>query len=98
PEQLAGDTLDGRSDIYSLALVAFHMLTGKLPFPAETAQESMIMRLTEAPRKLAEMRPEVAWTEPVQAALDKALQRDVNARFPSAIVRPVAILGAGGHG
>jgi serine/threonine-protein kinase len=84
PEQLAGDTFDGRSDIYSLALVAFHMLTGKLPFPAETAQESMIMRLTEAPRKLAEMRPEVAWPEPVQSALDKALQRDVNARYTSA--------------
>lgn len=42
------------------------------------------MRLTEPPRKLAEMRPEVAWTEPVQAALDKALQRDVNARYTSA--------------
>ena len=34
PEQLAGDQLDGRSDIYSLALVAFNMLTGKLPFPS----------------------------------------------------------------
>ena len=84
PEQLAGDTLDGRSDIYSLALVAFNMLTGKLPFPAETAQESMIMRLTEAPKKLAQMRPEVPWTEPVQAALDTALQRDVAARYASA--------------
>ncbi|MBW8839305.1 MAG: protein kinase [Gemmatimonadetes bacterium] len=84
PEQLAGDTLDGRSDIYSLALVAFNMLTGKLPFPAETAQESMIMRLTEPPRTLAEMRPEVAWRESVQAALDKALQRDVKARYTSA--------------
>jgi serine/threonine-protein kinase len=84
PEQLAGDTLDGRSDIYSLALVAFNMLTGLLPFPAETAQESMIMRLTEPPRKLAQMRPDIPWTEPVQAALDRALQRDVNARYTSA--------------
>ena len=84
PEQLAGDTLDGRSDIYSLALVAFNMLTGKLPFPAETAQESMIMRLTEAPKKLAQVRPEVPWTEPVQMALDRALQRDVSARYASA--------------
>src|SRR5262249_31117197 len=33
PEQLAGESLDGRSDIYSLALVAFNMLTGRLPFP-----------------------------------------------------------------
>src|SRR5207248_9223564 len=34
PEQLAGDKLDGRSDTYSLGLVAFAMMTGKLPFPA----------------------------------------------------------------
>jgi serine/threonine-protein kinase len=84
PEQLAGDKLDGRSDIYALALVAFHMLSGRLPFPAETAQESMIMRLTEAPRKLSEMRPDVAWSPEVQAALDKALERDANARFATA--------------
>ena len=94
PEQLAGDTLDGRSDIYSLALVAFHMLTGKLPFPAETAQESMIMRLTEPPRKLAEMRADVAWTEEVQAALDKALQRDVAARYRNATEFGRALSGA----
>ena len=84
PEQLAGDKLDGRSDIYALALVAFNMLTGRLPFPADTVQESMIMRLTEAPRKLAEMRPEVAWSSDVQASLDKALQRDLNARYQTA--------------
>jgi hypothetical protein len=44
----------------------------------------MIMRLTESPRKLAEMRPEVAWSGEVQASLDKALQRDVNARYATA--------------
>src|SRR5204863_13642 len=33
PEQLSGDKLDGRSDIYSMGLVAFNMLTGLLPFP-----------------------------------------------------------------
>lgn len=84
PEQLAGDKLDGRSDIYALALVAFNMLTGRLPFPADTVQESMIMRLTESPRKLADMRPEVAWSSEVQASLDKALQRDVNSRYGNA--------------
>jgi predicted Ser/Thr protein kinase len=84
PEQLAGDRLDGRSDIYALGLVAFNMLTGRLPFPAETVQESMIMRLTEAPRRLSEMRPEVAWSADVQGALDKALERDANARYQTA--------------
>ncbi|HEY7237019.1 MAG TPA: serine/threonine-protein kinase [Gemmatimonadaceae bacterium] len=84
PEQLAGDKLDGRSDIYALGLVAFNMLTGRLPFPADTVQESMIMRLTESPRKLAEMRPDVAWSGEVQASLDKALERDSSARYQTA--------------
>ena len=84
PEQLAGDPLDGRSDVYSLGLVAFTMLTGALPFPSQTAQESMIMRLTERPRSLAEMRPGTRWPDPVQRVMDRALQRDVRARYASA--------------
>ena len=84
PEQLAGDKLDGRSDIYSLGLVAFNTLTGKLPFPAETAQEAMIARLVEQPKTLAEMKPDVAWPAEVQAVMDKALMRDVNERYQSA--------------
>ena len=84
PEQLSGDKLDGRSDIYALALVTFNMLTGRLPFPANTIQESMIMRLTESPRKLAEMRPDVAWSGEVQAVLDRALERDASKRYGTA--------------
>jgi serine/threonine-protein kinase len=84
PEQLAGDKLDGRSDIYSLALVAFNCLTGKLPFPAESAQEAMIARLVEQPRSLAELKPDVAWPPEVQAVMDKALARDANERYQSA--------------
>lgn len=84
PEQLAGDKLDGRSDIYSLGLVAFNCLTGKLPFPSESAQEAMIMRLTDRPRTLAEMRPDVAWPEELQAVMDRALARDSAERYQSA--------------
>ena len=84
PEQLAGDPLDARSDIYSLGLVAFATLTGALPFPSETAQESMIMRLTERPRSLSEMRPAMTWPESVQRVMDRALERDVKARYASA--------------
>ena len=81
PEQIAGDPLDGRSDIYSLGLVAFNILTGRLPFLSKTAQESVIMRLTEPPRRLAEIRPEVPWSPAVQAVMDRALQRDANLRY-----------------
>ncbi len=84
PEQLAGDKLDGRSDIYSLGLVAFAMMTGKLPFPGETVQESMIARLTDEPKRLAEMKSDVNWPSAVQAVMDKALQRDFVDRYQSA--------------
>jgi serine/threonine protein kinase len=84
PEQLSGDKLDGRSDIYSLALVGFNMLTGTLPFPSHSAQESMIMRLTDAPKTLSEMRPNVSWPAQLQVVMDKALSRDVNARYQKA--------------
>ena len=84
PEQLAGDKLDGRSDTYSLALVAFAMMTGKLPFPADTAQESMIKRLTDAPKPLSEMKSDVSWPPEVQAVIDKALERDAVNRYQTA--------------
>ena len=84
PEQLAGDTLDGRSDIYALGLVAFNLLTGTLPFPADSQQESMIMRLTEKPVTLAAAKPEIAWPADLQTVMDKVLERDVDARYRTA--------------
>ncbi|MEN9791694.1 MAG: hypothetical protein RLZZ63_1352 [Gemmatimonadota bacterium] len=84
PEQLAGDKLDGRSDIYALGLVAFNCLTGALPFAATSAQEAMIMRLTDLPRALAEVRPDVDWPHAVQVTLDLALARDATDRYQSA--------------
>ena len=85
PEQLAGDRMDGRSDIYSLALVTFNMLTGALPFPADSQQEAMIMRLTDRPKRLSEMAPATAWTPELQAVLDRALARDAEERYASAL-------------
>ncbi|HEX7939454.1 MAG TPA: serine/threonine-protein kinase, partial [Gemmatimonadaceae bacterium] len=84
PEQLSGDKLDGRSDTYSLALVAFNLMTGKLPFPGATSQETMIARLMEAPRTLAEMKPSTPWTPEVQAVMDRALARDAAERYQTA--------------
>ena len=97
PEQLAGDKLDGKSDIYSLALVAFNMLTGKLPFDGETAQESMIMRLTDEPKSLAVMKPDTSWSPEVQAVMNKALQRRSADRYHKAAQFGVALWEAVDH-
>ncbi len=84
PEQLSGDKVDGRSDIYSLALVFFRMLTGTLPFQADTAQEIMIKRLTDEPMKLAEALPSGAFPAGLQQTMDKALQRMPGNRYQHA--------------
>ena len=84
PEQVSGRIVDRRSDVYALGLVAFMMLTGKLPFPAETAEEAMVKRLTDAPRTLAEMRDDVPWPAEVQQVFDGALAREIEGRYPTA--------------
>ncbi len=81
PEQLSGDRLDGRSDLYSLALVYFRMLTSQLPFQADTVQETMIKRLTDEPKKLAEVRPDLQFPSGLQPVLDAALSRTPAERY-----------------
>jgi serine/threonine-protein kinase len=81
PEQLSGDAVDGRSDLYSLALVFYRMLTGKLPFEAATSQEVMIKRLIEEPAKFAQTRPDLTFPPGLQAVLDTALARSPVERY-----------------
>lgn len=100
PEQLSGDVLDGRSDIYSLALVLYRMLTGTLPFQADSAQETMIKRLTDEPLKLSEVRPDIQFPPRLQEVLDHALQRmpadryDSAAKFAADVKEAVSAMGA----
>src|SRR5256885_944043 len=83
PEQLSGDTLDGRSDLYSLALVFYRMLTGKLPFEATTVQETMIKRLTDEPATLTQSRPDLSFPPGLQPLLDTPLARTPAERYQS---------------
>ena len=84
PEQLSGDKLDGRSDVYSLGLVLFNMLTGTLPFAADSVQETMIKRLTDEPAELIEVRPDLHFPAGLQQILDIALARSPVDRYQSA--------------
>ncbi len=84
PEQLSGDKLDGRSDIYSLGLVFYRMLTGTLPFQADSAQETMIKRLTDDPLPLAEARDDIEFPPKLQLVMNTALARSAAERYQSA--------------
>ena len=81
PQQIAGEQLDGRTDLYSLGLVLFNMLTCALPHPALTSKQSLVQRLTARPRTLADVRPNVSWPARLQVALDRALAPEPGDRF-----------------
>jgi serine/threonine protein kinase len=81
PEQIRGKPLDGRSDVYALGVLAFELLTGQLPFPGKSAQETMIARLRGQPAKLRDVRPELPVK--LEAVLLKALAIDPAQRFAS---------------
>ncbi|MFQ5549704.1 MAG: protein kinase [Gemmatimonadales bacterium] len=59
PEQIRGQTLDGRSDVYAVGIMAFEMFTGKLPFEGRNAQEMMIARLRGKPIPLTQYRSDL---------------------------------------
>jgi len=92
PEQIRGKTLDARSDIYALGIVAFEMFTGKLPFQGRNAQEMMIARLRSQPIAIRTLRPDVP--DAVEKALTKALQTNPDDRFTTAIEFAEALTGA----
>ena len=83
PEQVAGDpNVDGRSDIYSLAVVGYEMFAGAPPFVKSTAIATMTAHLTEKAPSISAARPE---TPPAVAhALARALEKDPTARFQTA--------------
>ncbi len=85
PEQVLGEQLDARSDVYALGVVAYHLLTGQLPFSAATPERSLTARLISDPTPLAEAAPDVPWPEGMQAAFDRALSREPDTRTASAL-------------
>ncbi|MFN2397211.1 MAG: protein kinase [Gemmatimonadaceae bacterium] len=83
PEQAAGERhIDGRADIYSLAVVGYEMLAGSPPFKGLTAQALLAAHLTELPKPLTDIRPETPLA--VCEAIHKALAKSPGDRFRTA--------------
>jgi len=94
PEQLRGKPLDGRTDVYALALMTYEMLTGTLPFRANTQQESMIARLKSDPTPLDKVRPDLGLPDTVNGVIMQGLARDPKERYQTAPEFAEALAGA----
>jgi eukaryotic-like serine/threonine-protein kinase len=94
PEQLRGDPLDRRSDIYSLAFMVYEMLTGKLPFDGPTQRDIMIARFKGNSIPIRTRRPDLNIPVAVEKVLNKGLAYDPNHRYATALEFGRAFTGA----
>ncbi|HEX4574550.1 MAG TPA: serine/threonine-protein kinase [Gemmatimonadales bacterium] len=83
PEQAAGDReIDGRSDIYSLGVVSYQMLTGELPFHAPTVPGILMKHITERAPLVTDKRPDTP--DDLAACVMRCLEKDPDDRWPTA--------------
>ncbi len=83
PEQAAGERdIDGRSDLYSLGIVTYQMLTGELPFNAPSVAGILMKQITEAAPDLRRKRPDIP--EDLALAVARCLEKDPQNRWPTA--------------
>jgi serine/threonine protein kinase len=83
PEQAAGERdIDGRSDLYSLGIVTYQMLTGDLPFSAPSVAGILMKQITEPAPDLRRKRPDIP--EDLALAVARCLEKDPQNRWPTA--------------
>jgi eukaryotic-like serine/threonine-protein kinase len=82
PEQARGKPVDQRSDLYSLGIVLYEMLTGKVPFTGDAAVEIAMKHLSAVPDPPSKLRPEIS--HDLDAVVMRALAKDPEQRYSSA--------------
>ena len=81
PEQAQGDRHDHRVDIYALGVILFEMLTGQLPFRAETFMGLLHKHMFDPPPRPSDLAPQARIPAAVEAVILKCLQKDPTLRF-----------------
>jgi formylglycine-generating enzyme required for sulfatase activity/tRNA A-37 threonylcarbamoyl transferase component Bud32 len=98
PEQITGETIDHRVDIYALGVMMYEMLAGKVPFDGATPTAAMMKRLGGPPDPVTTVRPDVP--ESISSVISRCLAADPAERFQSAAELVEALGGtvpSGGH-
>ena len=93
PEQAMGERqIDGRSDIYSLGVLGYQMITGRVPFSASNSMALLLKHVSEMPQPIAELRPEAP--KALCDAIERALKKAPEERWATASALRDALLGS----
>jgi len=82
PEQVRGERVDARSDLYSTGITLYEILTGRRPFDGKTEYDVMTGHLREEPKRLVELNPAIP--DAVSDTILRALAKDASQRFQTA--------------
>lgn len=94
PEQVDGEPVDGRTDVYSLGIVLYEAATGQVPFVAETPAATALARLHNVPVNPRTLRPAIPIG--LDAVIMRAMAREPGDRFPTAADFSAALLATRG--
>lgn len=84
PEQCDDNKIDHRSDLYSLGIVLYETITGRVPFSNKDIYAVMTMHVRDVPAPLRQMRPDLDFPAYLQAVVDRALAKSPDDRYQSA--------------
>jgi eukaryotic-like serine/threonine-protein kinase len=86
PEALSGELVSPQADQYSLATIAYYLLTATLPYVAKSPRELFTQLLSQPPIPINSARKDLRFGEPVEEVMSKALSRNPTDRFPNATI------------
>jgi serine/threonine protein kinase len=82
PEQASGEKVDHRTDLYALGVILYRIVTGRIPFEAESLRQLLLLHILHEPPRPSSINPDVS--PALEAVIVKALAKDPNDRFRSA--------------
>jgi serine/threonine protein kinase len=85
PEQAAGRHADQRADVYAVGIMLYEMFTGAVPFTGETFLGVLAKHLGETPPAMSAVYPELALSEEFQRVIERALEKNPDARFQTMV-------------